>query len=429
MQCATWRGPAVNYESFLEDLHAVRDRAGRFRLRADSPGPVDASLTEALQELDVALEELRVTEEEVRVQHDALHDDLGPAEAERERFQSLFQLAPVAYLVTDRFGVVRQANLLAATLLGVDGPFLAGKPLASFVDGEDRRRFRERLGRPDRLESAEEWQLRLRRRDVGTFGVAVSVGVDRDDAGAVRELRWLLRVLPRAGARDRQARPPPAAAGTVPAADDVAGAMHEVVAAAALLLAADGAGVMLADQAHTLRWVTATGEAEQTFERAQRDMGEGPCIDAFLLDQVVWTGDLRVDGRWPRLGPAARNNQIRGVLSAPVSLAGRVLGTCNVITWARRDWTTAEVRSIGAFATMIGRLLGVTSEARHKGDLVTQLQGALDSRILIEQAKGVLMARDGLSDREAFDRLRRQARSRSSTINDVAREIIANRAP
>jgi PAS domain S-box-containing protein len=201
----------------------------------------------------VALEELRVTEEEVRVQHDALHDGLGPAEAERERFQSLFQLAPIAYLVTDRFGVVRQANLLAAGLLGVDSQFLVGKPLASFVDGEDRRRFRERLGRPDRLESAEEWQMRLRRRDVGTVGVAVSAGVDRDDAGTVRELRWLLRELPGAGTRDRRARPPHAAAGTVSAAADVAGALPEVVAAAALLLAADGAGVMLADQAHALR--------------------------------------------------------------------------------------------------------------------------------------------------------------------------------
>jgi hypothetical protein len=106
--------------------------------------------------------------------------------------------------------------------------------------------------------------------------------------------------------------------------DDLAGALHEVVAAAALLLAADGAGVMLADQTHALRWVTATGEAEQTFDRAQRDLGEGSCIDAFLLDQVVWTEDLRVDPRWPRLGPAGPNNQIRGVLSAPLSLAGQV---------------------------------------------------------------------------------------------------------
>lgn len=419
----------MNYETFLEDLHAVRDRAGRFRQRMDSPESVDAALTEALQELDVALEELRVTEEEVRVQHDAVHEGLGPVEAERERFQSLFHLAPVAYLVTDRFGVVHQANLRAAELLGVGGQFLAGKPLASFVDGEDRRRFRERLGRPDRLESAEEWRVRLRRGDAGTVRVAVSAGVDRDDAGAVRELRWLLRELPGAGTRDRQVPPPPTTAGVVSAVDDLAGALHEVVAAAALLLGADGAGVMLADQARALRWVTATGEAERTFERAQRDLGEGPCIDAFLLDQVVWTQDLQVDPRWPRLGPAARSNRVRGVLSAPVSLAGRVLGTCNVITWAPRAWTAADNKAIGAFATVVGRLLGVTTEARHKGDLVTQLQGALDSRILVEQAKGVLMERDGLSDLEAFDRLRREARSRSSTINEVAREVIASRAP
>jgi PAS domain S-box-containing protein len=266
----------VNYETFLEDLHAVRDRAGRFRLRVDSPASVDAALTEALQELDVALEELRVTEEEVRVQHEALHDGLGPVEAERERFHSLFHLAPTAYLVTDRFSVVRQANLRAARLLGIDGQFLVGKPLASFVDGEDRSRFRGRLGRPDRLESAEEWQVQLRRQNVGTVRVAVSVGVDRDDAGAVRELRWLLRELPGAGTRDRQVRPPPAAAGAVSDVDDLAGALDEVVAAAALLLATDGAGVMLADQARVLRWVTATGEAEGSFERAQRDLGEGP---------------------------------------------------------------------------------------------------------------------------------------------------------
>jgi GAF domain len=149
-----------------------------------------------------------------------------------------------------------------------------------------------------------------------------------------------------------------------------------VVEAAAQLLATDGAGLMLADQARVLRWVTATGEAERAFERAQRDLGEGPCIDAFLLDQVVWTADLRVDPRWPRLGPAARDNQIRGVLSAPVSLAGRVLGTCNVITWTSRAWTEAETKSVGSFTTLIGRLLGATSEARHNGDLVTQLQGA-----------------------------------------------------
>ena len=77
---------------------------------------------------------------------------------------------------------------------------------------------------------------------------------------------------------------------------------------------------------------------------------------------------------------------------------------------------------------MIGRLLGLASEARHRGDLVAQLQGALDSRILVEQAKGVLMEREGLSARAAFERLRRQARARSRKVDEVAREVIAGRS-
>jgi hypothetical protein len=66
-----------------------------------------------------------------------------------------------------------------------------------------------------------------------------------------------------------------------PGLDDLAATLHEVAGAAAQLVRADGAGLMMADQAGALRWVTATGEAEQAFERAQRDLDEGPCIDAF----------------------------------------------------------------------------------------------------------------------------------------------------
>lgn len=148
----------MNYETFLEDLQAVRDRAGRFRQRVDKE-PVETLLTGALQELDVALEELRVTEEETRVQHEALNDGRMSVEAERERFQYLFRMAPVAYLVTDRFGAVREANLRTAELLEIESQFLTGKPLAAFVDGEDRSRFRDRLGRPERLEVSE-WRVR-----------------------------------------------------------------------------------------------------------------------------------------------------------------------------------------------------------------------------------------------------------------------------
>ena len=82
-----------------------------------------------------------------------------------------------------------------------------------------------------------------------------------------------------------------------------------------------------------------------------------------------------------------------------------------------------------AFGAVIGRLLRTTTEARRKGDLAVQLQTALDSRIVVEQAKGVLMEREGLSAQAAFERLRRQARSRSMRIDDLARQLIAGRPP
>jgi hypothetical protein len=113
----------------------------------------------------------------------------------------------------------------------------------------------------------------------------------------------------------------------------------------------------------------------------------------------------------------------------PVRLAGQILGTCNAISRTPRGWTESDAAAIAAFATVIGRLIGSTNDARRKGDLVHQLQGALDSRMLIEQAKGVLMASEGLSAEAAFDKLRRRARSRSRKIDEVAREIIADRSP
>jgi PAS domain S-box-containing protein len=419
----------VNYETFLNDLNAVRDRAGRFRRQAG-----DEALVGALEELDVTLEELRVAEEEVRTQQEALDAGRSLAEAEWERYQALFLLAPAAYLVTDPAGLIREANLRAVALLGVDRRFVIGKSLASFLHAEDQWPFRDRLARIAGEDMAE-WRVRLRaggQRGRDPVPVTVSVAVGRDPAGSVRELRWLLwppakvDAGPGAAAAVAEAlvAPPP---GHPPALDDLAATLHEIVDATTQVVRADGSGLMMADAGGVLRWVTATGEAEQAFERAQRDLGEGPCIDALARNEVVRSSDLRTDPRWPRLAPAVAGNRIRGVLSSPVLHDGRVLGTCNAITHAPRRWTDADVATIVAFAAVLGRLLASTIEARHKGDLVTQLQTALESRVLVEQAKGVLMEREGLSAQAAFERLRRQARARSMKLNDLAREVIADR--
>ena len=209
--------------------------------------------------------------------------------------------------------------------------------------------------------------------------------------------------------------------------DGLAETLYEIIAAAVPLLRADGVGLMLADGQGTLRWVTATNQAEQAFEQAERDLGEGPCIDAYTGAQVISTADLRSDPRWPRLGPAARTNQIRGVLSAPVVHDGQAVGTCNAYTTSPRAWTEADAGAVRAFAVVLGRLIGSITDARDKAELTAQLQFALNTRVLVEQAKGVLMEREGVDADRALELLRRRARSSERKLTDVARELIARR--
>jgi GAF domain-containing protein len=209
--------------------------------------------------------------------------------------------------------------------------------------------------------------------------------------------------------------------------DGLADTLHEIIGTAIPLLRADGVGLMLADRQGALRWVIATNTAEQALEQAQRDLVEGPCIDAFTSGQLVPTADLQSDHRWPRLGPAARTNRIRGVLSAPVLLDGQPIGTCNALTTAARDWTEADAGAVRAFAVVLGRLIGSITDARHKTRLTAQLQFALSSRVLIEQAKGVIMEREGVGAERAFELLRRRARSSERKLAEVAREVLAHR--
>jgi GAF domain-containing protein len=245
--------------------------------------------------------------------------------------------------------------------------------------------------------------------------------VARGESGEVVEVHWLLREV---GEPSLTVVPAPGRDW-----DDLAETLHGVVDAAIPLLRADGAGLMLADEAGVLRWVTASSPAERAFEQAQRDLGEGPCIDAFREGLPVWTIDLRADPRWPRLGPAAASHRIRGVLSAPVLLGDHPAGTCNALTCSPRGWTDADVGAMVAYATVLARLIGSTATARHRGELIAQLQGALDSRVLVEQAKGVLMERKDLDAQAAFDLLRRLARTSSRRLADVARDVIAGREP
>jgi PAS domain S-box-containing protein len=148
-------------------------------------------VSDVASETIAALEALRVADEELRQQNEALLEAQGALDEERMRYRELFDLAPVAYLVTDEHGKIVEVNETAGELLATPRAWLAGKPLAVFVPASDRRKFRALLLRLGATESPAECELRLvpRGRDL-LIVRARAVAVGRE--GGPRELRWSL---------------------------------------------------------------------------------------------------------------------------------------------------------------------------------------------------------------------------------------------
>jgi PAS domain S-box-containing protein len=187
----------MNRQQFAQDLQNLKERVLAWGRSPDGPAPA-AGLTEAGEELHVALDELQTAEEELRRQNQALEVARDAAEAERRRYQDLFDSAPDAYLVTDLEGVVREANRAAARLFGTPERFLAGKPLVLLVAPDDRRAFHaeltRRLGETCR---ADEMLLRMQPRGGAPFPAALTVAATADGRGRPAGLRWLVRDVSR----------------------------------------------------------------------------------------------------------------------------------------------------------------------------------------------------------------------------------------
>jgi GAF domain-containing protein len=206
---------------------------------------------------------------------------------------------------------------------------------------------------------------------------------------------------------------------------DHAHALHQVVEAIAGLLGADGGALAVVDDDGVVQWATATSQPAYLLTQIEQDFEEGPGVDARATGQPVAIPDLRLGQRWLRLGPVAASHSVRAALAAPVRADGQTLGALTVIMATPRLWSQAEAQAISGYASILGRLLVTAADAAQQRRLAGQLQTALDSRILVEQAKGVLMERKGLPPSQAFQVLRHMARSSSRKLIDVAAEIIA----
>jgi GAF domain-containing protein len=201
--------------------------------------------------------------------------------------------------------------------------------------------------------------------------------------------------------------------------------LYELGDTAVRIVGADGAGVSLVSHDGQLRFVTATDRSLIELETVQESEQEGPCVEAFRRNEPVLVSNIAAETRWDRYRQAAQHSNFGAVIGMPLVVADHRLGSLNVYQRRNRQWSdeaVEAVRTLADIATSYVVRAGELAEARTIAD---QLQRALDSRVVIEQAKGVISTRHEISIGEAFDVLRNHARRQRRPLREVAAEVVA----
>src|SRR5918994_1479309 len=195
------------------------------------------------------------------------------------------------------------------------------------------------------------------------------------------------------------------------AAGNLDEALRRIVHATHKLFAVDGAGLMLID-----------------LEQLQIDTGEGPCIDAFDDKSLVHAADLATEERWPKFSAAAVDRGLRAVLASPIPYNQMAIGVVAVFSSKVRPWSPEGELALIAFTDLAALTIANTMQSEERGELAEQLQRALEARVVIEQAKGAVCARDGVTPGEAFEQMRRRARTERRRVVEIAHEIMSGAA-
>jgi GAF domain-containing protein len=186
---------------------------------------------------------------------------------------------------------------------------------------------------------------------------------------------------------------------------------------------ADGAGLTLFhnDRPDT---VVATAPFVSEVDAVQYHLGEGPCILAAAQQQTVRSGSLAQDGTFPRFGPRAAMLGVHSVLSLPLLIGSKALGSMNVYAHSKDAFAPSAVHLGELFAIPAAISVQNAKALEHAQRLTIHLQAALTNRAVIDQALGILMSRSGYSADEAFAKIRAASQSENRKVAEIARRLV-----
>jgi GAF domain-containing protein len=206
---------------------------------------------------------------------------------------------------------------------------------------------------------------------------------------------------------------------------DVLDLLHALVEAAVDLLDAAAAGLLLADPHGELQLLASTSERSQLVEVLQLQAGSGPCVESYSTGTLVVVEDIAaLPGNWPAFQAAALSQGFRSVHALPMRVYGRTIGAMGLFG-ERPGALSREDTAIGQALADVATISILQERTIRESALVNeQLQRALNSRVLIEQAKGVIAYTSQVNMEEAFRRLRSYARSNNQSLQDTATSVI-----
>jgi GAF domain-containing protein len=206
---------------------------------------------------------------------------------------------------------------------------------------------------------------------------------------------------------------------------DIVELLDQLVAGCLELLGVAAAGLLLDDQQGNLVVVASSSEEARLLEVFQLQNNEGPCLECVRGGAVVASGHLNEElQRWPLFVPAALEAGFQSVAAVPMRLRAQTIGALNLFNPDVEPITEEDKRLARALADVA--TIGILQQRSvHHGHVVgEQLQYALNSRVVVEQAKGMVAERSGLTMVQAFELLRGHARSHNIKLTDVAASVV-----
>ena len=203
-----------------------------------------------------------------------------------------------------------------------------------------------------------------------------------------------------------------------------AAALAELTRSVTAVLGLGGSGVTMAEEGQ-LQFVTAVSPDSEELERSQEEHQEGPCRDAYETGEVVRVTDVRQESaRWPHYSATATGLGVAGVVGIPMRNGDEIIGALNLFSREPREWSDQDIAVAVVLGNVATSYVLNAAKLHDQEQLSEQLQQALESRVVLEQAKGITAQRKSVTVDHAYELMRGHARNNHASLRTVAEAIV-----